>query len=179
MRLFTEELLGWMGEAHFDRVSILTSTHNPVRKLRASNMHLPVIYYHSSKEDDTQWAGLGLTKWAHWLDASQRTHEHVELEDLDSAGWGADLMEKLVEKDVKVTLFAQFSHGGYDALGGYFFYKFLVSQSTGAEETLLKQIDSLSLEETQQQVHTGVEMLQNLFSGSETKIPDYWKHLQF
>ena len=178
-----EELLDWHKSAGFRRLFILTTTTNPVRKLRLSNTQIPVIYYYShnveSSETET-YEKQGLAKWAHWLEPEQRTYEHVELDELEGAGHGGDIMERLLKDDISVTLFTIFAQPGPDPLGAYAVYEFLINHEEGTVAAIMAKLDKLSIvAPLPREALNGVETLNGLFSeGSKTQIPQYWKEFE-
>lgn len=181
-RKFIEELLAWKTEAKLGQIIILSSTYNPLRKLRASNLMSPTLYFYSSEGQKEQWKGLGLTPWAHWLEEHQKIAEHIELEELEDAGFGQDLFEKLLKQGEEVSFIVMFSQGGSDVVGAHSYFKFLHSLVTGEADEVIKQLEGVTLDDLnaqRTQCAKGAELLQKMFSPeSEFTIPEYWKSLE-
>jgi hypothetical protein len=174
-RLFYEEIKNWVSEANFSRVLILTSTHNPVRKLRASNLQLPTIYKIVSNDESLK--DLELQDWANWITKEQKEYGHSELDELEADGFGGDLFRLFQEGTIPATFLTMLSQGGHDILGAYLYSVLLTSITTQQVDPLILKLNTLSISDPS---IDGSKIAQDLFMGnSQFKIPAYWKHLQF
>lgn len=135
---------------------------------------MPTVYKVTS--NDTSLKDLELPDWATWLTKEQRDIGHTELEELDSEGFGGDLMRHFAKSSIPSSLLTILTLGGHDVLGGYVLSLVLSSLSTDKVDALLLKISTLKISDPQ---IDGTPVLQDLFSGSNPlfKIPSYWKHL--
>lgn len=103
--------------------------------------------------------------WATWITKEQRDIGHTELEELDSEGFGGDLMRHFISSTIPVTLLTMLTQGGHDVLGAYVYSLILTSVSSKSVDPLILKISTLSISDPH---IDGTSALQDLFSGAST-----------
>ena len=104
---------------------------------------MPTVYKISRRDESLN--GFELPDWATWITKEQRDIGHTELEELDSEGFGGDLMRNFISSTIPVTLLTMLTQGGHDVLGGYVYSIILSSVSAKSADPLILEISALSL----------------------------------
>ncbi|CAI2376767.1 unnamed protein product [Moneuplotes crassus] len=184
---FSDEIEKWFTEGGFKRIVILTSTYNPVRKIRVSKFQIPKIFYfenpHFAASASFSSFVEGHERFGHWIE--EKKTEFDELKDMPSSGQGTSIFKKLANKEMEVIIFTLLSLEGVDVLGGLAYQKLLLKIG-GQESSDEEMIDTSggkgtgseeALDEYQIQLE-GSETLRKLFSEElGLKVPFYWKDI--
>jgi len=128
MRSFCDELVSFINEVDFANVAILTSTMNPIQRERKSSTQIPEVFAYCNnflyKSTSDFYKQNGIRKFGYWIQET-KTEAHMELRELEGAGWAARLMKSFNRMDKPAAIFTIFCTGDIDFVGGYVFYHFL------------------------------------------------------